>query len=199
MVNDYKSNKPGSTGNNLTAINTAIGHIGTFSELGEALKNGNFVMGNAVLNKVLTAFGKPAAPDFNLAREAVATEMMRVFRQVGASDAEVNRWGESFKSSGSPEQIQDVSRKAVELLMSRMRAVNEPWKREFHDDFPVLTDHSKEVLGKLEAAWGRTQAPAPGGSWLDRAAAHPKNAGVPRAKLIEEGKRLQKIPADFNE
>lgn len=199
MVNDYKSNKPGSTGNNLTAINTAIGHIGTFSELGEALKNGDFVMGNAVLNRVLTAFGKPAIPDFNLAKEAVATEMMRVFRQVGASDQEVNRWAESFKSSNSPETIQDVSRKAVELLRSRMNAVNEPWKREFHDDFPVLTDHSKEVLGKLEAAWGRTQAPAPGGSWLDRAAAHPKNAGVPRAKLIEEGKKLKKIPAEYNE
>jgi hypothetical protein len=63
----------------------------------------------------------------------------------------------------------------------------------------VLTDHSKEVLGKLEAAWGRTQAPAPGGSWLDRAAAHPKNAGVSRAKLIEEGKKLKKIPAEYNE
>src|SRR5260221_11976404 len=88
MVNDYKSNKPGSTGNNLTAINTAIGHIGTFSELGEALKNGNFVLGNAVLNRVLTAFVKPAIPDFNLAKEAGSTESMRVFRQGGARNQE---------------------------------------------------------------------------------------------------------------
>lgn len=159
MMNEYKVPKSGNVAFNINAINTAIGHIGTLDTLGDALKNNDIQGANKVLNSVLSQFGKPQQNNYELAQQAVAEELMRVFRQVGASEREATAWGQKFSSANSPEKIHDAARNAVELLKSRVDALNEPWKREFHNDFPMLTDKSKGIVEGLETRAHKGLAP----------------------------------------
>jgi hypothetical protein len=191
LVNDYKSSKEGSTGAKMNAINTAIGHIGSLSTLGDALKNHDLQAGNKILNTILSQFGKAPVNNYELAQQAVGEELMRVFRQAGASEREASAWGARFSSANSPEKIQDAARTAVELLRSRMDPLNETWKREFHQDYPILTDKSKGIVAML----AKSAPQQTGNAWLDAAIAH--NPGMSKEDIIAEGKKRGKIPQDF--
>jgi hypothetical protein len=92
----WKEFTTGSTARNVTSINTAIGHMGTMYDLAEAMNNKDPKLVNSVVNRVSTALGKPEVNNFETARQAVGEELMRTFRQVGASEQEAKAWGERF-------------------------------------------------------------------------------------------------------
>jgi hypothetical protein len=189
----------GPTSKNLTGINTAIGHIGTLDELGDALNNNDVKKANSLLNTISIEIGNQSVNNFNLARSAVGDELMRTFRQVGASETEANAWKSHFDAANSPEQMKGATKVAVELLNSRINALNDTWKRGMNTDkdFPnIVSSKSKSVLKrmgiKLEAGQSQpekteqTAAPtakADHGAALEWANAHPDD---PRAAKIKE-------------
>ncbi len=139
----------GPTAKNITALNTAIGHIGTLSDLGEALKNKDTKVLNAVFNRIATETGAANVNNFDIAKGAVGNELMRVFRQVGASEVETAEWEKKFTAASSPEQLSGAVKTAVKLLQSRVEALNDQWIRGTGDDkgFPgIISPTSQKVL-----------------------------------------------------
>jgi len=114
---------------NVTALNTVIGHLGTLDETATAMQNKDVRVVNAVVNRLRTELGDPRIQNFDTAKQAVAEETMRVFRQVGASEIEARMWGDRINSSGSPEQLKGVISTLGQLLESRVEAIAQQYER----------------------------------------------------------------------
>ena len=119
---------------NIISINTSIGHLGELNKLGMELKNGQIRGMNELINRAQTAFGLPAKPNYELAVNAVGDELMKTFRGAGASQVEAEAWKNNFLSASSPEQIKNSVQTAIDLLASRMEAVDNSWKRGMKTD-----------------------------------------------------------------
>lgn len=143
----------GPIGQNITSLNTVIGHIGDLAKSGEALSNTSYPMWNTVKNAwESTAVGAPEQNNFEIAKQAVASEMAKVFRGAGSmSKSEIDEWKDTLSSAQSPAQMKGAIAKAVDLLSSRMDAVktqytatmSKPW------DVPFLTPKSQKILKNL--------------------------------------------------
>jgi len=151
----------GATSKNITSINTALGHLGTLKDAADNLHNRAFPLWNTVANAAETASGDSRVKTFNIARDAVANELMRVFRGTGGSLAEIEEWKNNIESSDSPEQLQGEISKAVDLLNSRLEAVGDQYSRGMGrsaDPMSFLTPHARAVYERLS---GGTDKPAP--------------------------------------
>ncbi len=90
--------------------------------------------------------------DFNTAKEAVAEETMRVFRQVGASEAEAKRWGDLINSSNSPKEMKANIGQLGTLLDSRVAAIGRQYERGIGRDNPAQVDPAnRATLDRLKA------------------------------------------------
>jgi len=148
---------------NVTAINTAIGHLASLQDLFEAQKNKDQPKINAVLNTLATELkGDPRVNNVDLAATAVGDELMRVFRQVGASEIEARNWKEKFGSALSPEMQKGALATAADLLASRIDSLDDQWKRGMGTTtgYPnLLSPKSRAVVDDLIP--GRVAPPAP--------------------------------------
>jgi len=123
----------GTEAKNLTAINTAIGHLDSFDKAAQALGNGDYPLFNKLWNAVAPAVGgtETAAKirTFEQAKEAVANELMRVFRGVGASSSDTAKWSETLNAADSPQALRAAVKSATDLLESRIGALGEQYRR----------------------------------------------------------------------
>jgi hypothetical protein len=125
-VDDFATGQPAK---NITALNTAIGHMGLVSKLSEAMGSGDSRTINKALQAISTEFGNPNITNFNIARDAMSDELMRVFRQVGASENEAERWRKDFAAANTPQQIRQGLNVASHLLKSRINALEDQYTR----------------------------------------------------------------------
>ena len=148
---------------NVTALNTVIGHLGTLDEAASALQNKDLRAFNSVANRLATELGDPRVQNFDTAKQAVAEETMRVFRQVGASELEARQWGQRITSSGSPQQLRGVISTLGDLLDSRIKAIGQQYERTANQQGnPARVDpENVRVLDRLRG--GGTPARARGG------------------------------------
>jgi hypothetical protein len=172
----------GPTGKNITSINTAISHMGTMSDLANALQNGDVQKVNQFVNFLAVQTGDPSITNLETARQAVGEELMRTFRVAGASEHEAQAWMDKFKTANSPAQLQGSLSTAGTLLTGRIKAVNDNWKRgtQSNNDFPnIIPPENLATLQRLgvkkvgvpslDAQLGAPSAPASGGK-VDAAA-----------------------------
>lgn len=149
VLRDFTAGKSAA---NVTAINTAIGHLDSLDALGTALKNNNSQDINRLVNNISSRLGKPEVNNYDLARGAVGDELMRVFRQVGASQQEADAWKARFDSANSPDKIKGSVKTAGELLRSRINAIDDQYKRGMGTEqgFPnLLSPKSAEVMARI--------------------------------------------------
>ena len=144
----------GASGKNLNALNTAIGHLGQLNQAIDALGNTSFTPYNEAKNLISKMTGNPAVTNFNTTKSAVANELMRVFRQSGASDAEIQEWAKPLNNSNSPDQLRGAVRTAAQLLQSRIEALNNTYNRGMGtanvDTLSTfISPHSRETLNAL--------------------------------------------------
>jgi len=175
---------------NVTAINTAIGHLASLQDLFEAQKNNDIKKVNAVLNTVASELGDPRVNNVDLARTAVGDELMRVFRQVGASEIEARNWQEKFNSNLSPAAQKGALATAADLLASRIDALDDQWKRGMGTTtgYPnLLSPKSRTVVDDLIP--GRLAPPAPTGPVQSGAAAAARAAPESRVSPSDQANR----------
>lgn len=136
---------------NMRGLNTAVGHLGTLANAGKALENAGAPMWNAIANFGLEQTGDPRVTRFNVAANAVESELASVFKGMGATDQEIKAWREQLSSSHSPEQIKAAVDQAVELLGSRLQALTSQFESGTGKpkDFKILNDASRKVLSDL--------------------------------------------------
>lgn len=153
----------GQAAKNVTSLNTVIGHLGDLSEKADALGNSSFTPYNEYIkNPLANVTGSPEVKNFNLARNAVADEMAKVFRGGGLSDAETRQWKENISAAGSPEQLKGAVKTAIGLMESRLNALNEQRNKGMStqtEPTALLTEKSRATLDKVRA-WADGQKPS---------------------------------------
>lgn len=147
----------GKSAQNITALNTVIGHMGSLLDTAKTLNNTSFVPLNRAINSAETEMGDPRYRQFDLARNAVSDELARVFRQTGMSDTEVGQWKENLNNAMSYDQIKGVIGQGLHLLDSRLQAIGEQYNRGMgtsSDPVKLLSPKSQQILRQIEAETG---------------------------------------------
>lgn len=170
----------------IVSANKVVNHLASLRDAGAKLNNGSLGVANQVGNWWNSnVLGKGEADAYNLKADAVAEEMMRVFRSTGAGSAqEVNSWREHFNSAQTPDQQKQVLNAGIDLLLGRMAPVQDQWKRGMgvSDDFPIFGPEAQKVL----ESFGYPQGPAPtggtpAGDFNGQPSAKPSAAPAPTA------------------
>jgi muramidase (phage lysozyme) len=186
----------GKSAQNVTSANTLIGHMGTLQQAAEGLNNSSIPAYNSVTNFLSSNTGDPRVKAFNVAKQAVADELTRLFRGSGGSVHDVEGWERSIDAAGSPEQLQATVKQAVNLAASRINAIGEQYKRGLGttaQPLSLLTDSAQKTLralpggddlirelgGKPEAIAGApTPAPAKVGNGAPKGALSPADQAL---------------------
>jgi hypothetical protein len=156
----------GTIGQNIQALNLSLQHLGGLEGEIQNLGNSGIVPLNFVKNKWREMMGDPAISKFRQNSMAVATEVAKVFRGVGAmSEREIQDWMGNFSENASPEQSQGAIDKARELLAARLDTINSQYRAAMGKpmDFSVLTKHTIDTLTpEAKRILGFGDAPAAG-------------------------------------
>lgn len=185
----------GPSSKNIASINTAIGHLVTLQQAAKELDNSDFKLWNTVGNWAATQTGDPRVKKFEIARQAVASELTRAFRGTGGSLTEVKDWENSLDTSGSPEQLNAATTMGTELLLSRLESMNDNYTRGMGRSSDVMQLLSPHNVAKLEALQtGRdaseVKAPPAGGAQTSAPeTATELRAGAGEKYVSEEAKR----------
>lgn len=174
----------GAAAKNVTSLNTVIGHLSDLKEKAEALGNYNSGFGpltttvNQYGNAYNSASGRPEVNNFNLARNAVADELSKVFKGSGISDHEIAQWKSTLNESMTPDQLKGAVKTAIGLMESRLYALNDQRDRGMNTSSQprdLLTDKSKAALAKIEQwASGETAGKPVGGIQEGATATNPQ-------------------------
>lgn len=167
----------GTAAKNITALNTAIQHLGEVHRLGSDLHNFEMPILNTVTNFAQQQTGDRRITDFETAKHAVVEEISKVFRGMGQSDAEIHAWESKINSSQSPAQLQGQIETITHLLNGRIDALGEQYKTGMGRSAPplqILTPQSQATLDFVNSnkIAGRGAPAAP-------ARAPTANSGVP--------------------
>lgn len=123
----------GKGADNLTAFNTAIGHLGSLASSVDKLNNSGFPAWNKyIANPVAEQFDskyQSGLKDFQTARTAVADELTRAFRGSGGNVHDIIQWENAINAADSPAALKSAIRSAAELLNSRIAAVGDEYNR----------------------------------------------------------------------
>lgn len=203
LRNDFTK---GNTAQAIVSANKLVGHMDALRSAGEKLKNSNFPIWNQVANSWdSNVMGKGDVTAYNVKANAVAEELMKVFRGTGAGSVqEVQQWQQNFNSAQSPEQQQKALNAGIDLMMSRMTPLQSQWKNGMHSakDFPIFNEASQKILeqfgfpqtpgaGPAPAGPFNAQSPAPTGA-APPPLARPAPTAAPAGALppLEKGKPL---------
>lgn len=121
----------GKSGQNITALNTAMGHLAGLQEAMSKLNNfgGAGTPLNAPINAIEQYFGDPRQTDVAMHANAVAGELAKVFRSTGMSEADINSWKSQLGQNLSPEQQAQVIKSGIDLMNSRLEAIGDAYTR----------------------------------------------------------------------
>lgn len=146
----------GAQGQNIASINTVIGHLGQLSRWAKELHNKKIpIIGetyNSVKNDLARRSGESAITNFEQSKEAVASELAKVFKGAGAtSEAQMREWRKGINSDMSPEQLRDAIANAVHLMGSRVQEIDRQWDQltKAPRDYRVLSEPNKRILAEI--------------------------------------------------
>lgn len=144
----------GMSARNLTALNTAVGHLATLNTLSKQLNNSNFPKVNAFVNYLQSEqLGDPRVRSYKTAAMAFAGELAKVFKGTGApSLTELKDWEEQLDENMSPAQFKGFVETAADLLGSRINAVGDTYNRGLSiasDPITLLSPKAQELYAEL--------------------------------------------------
>lgn len=123
----------GKAAQNIRALNTAIGHLGTLNQqIPGTASHGGFPLATAVNwaeNEILKSAGDPGITNFDQTRGALASELTQVFRGSGGAEADIARELEHLSPNASEAQKRASVKNIAELLNSRLEALGDQYKQ----------------------------------------------------------------------
>lgn len=157
-ANTRKDFTSGKSAQNITSLNTAIGHLGALNDAFAGLKNSDYPSYNAVANAIGRQAGntdiQTAVKDVNTKAIAVAGELAKVFRNTGMSQKEIDDWKDQISPSNSPAENKKVIESAIELMNSRLDAIGEQYNQGMgttKDPMQLLSPKAQTTYQKLVA------------------------------------------------
>jgi len=111
----------GPQGNTVRSLNVVVSHLQTMQDLGQALKNGDFVAFNRVAQTVAEQTGKAAPTNFDTAKQIVGAEVIKALGVAGAgTQSERQEAADAFNRARSPEQLNQAIEVARKLLIGQL-------------------------------------------------------------------------------
>lgn len=159
----------GADANNITALNTALAHLGTLSTNYQALNNTSVPLVNAAINSTGNALGRffPGGEQIqtNTANvgadaEAVSHELAKVFRSTGMSEGEIQAWKDKISVNASPSSSGATINSALDLIDGRLSALGEKYNQGMgttKQGIDLLSPDAQKAYNKLRGL-GQTQA-----------------------------------------
>lgn len=150
-----------------TALNTALGHAGDLDSQINGLGSTPIPVVNMVKNFAETQTGDPRVKTFELTKDALMHEAMKVFSGSAGSMTEFSQLADTLNANDSPAQQHAVVKKLVGLLASKMDALGEQYKTGMGkelDQSQIMSPHAQQVFAKISgmpAAPAAPSAPSP--------------------------------------
>lgn len=170
--NEFETGGPSSPAGMITAGNTAIQHLGHLSDAAEALGNadsgipGNNLY-NAAGNAIDQAAGRgTAVTQFNNIAGKYVEEATKFYRGAGGTESDIQRDLGNLSPSMSPTQLHAAIQTQVNLLQSKVNALQDRWHQGMGPlvpDFPIIQPESAAALTKINARANGTPVPHAGG------------------------------------
>ena len=142
---DFRSPN-GVAGRNVTALNTAIGHMGDLKKAMDGLQNADVQLWNKIKNVGLTQAGDPRVVKFLTAANAVEGEVAKVFAGKAGTDTEINEWKTALSQSQSPAQLKAAVQTMAHLLSSRIATLNWQAEQNVGTKIPLLSPRARTTL-----------------------------------------------------
>jgi hypothetical protein len=140
----------GTQGQQINAINTAIGHIDQITGLADKLQNGGFVPGNAAWNAVQTMFGSDKVTNFDTLKDALAGEVSSVLAKCGATVSGIAEAKQKISGANSPTQLAGYVKTLIPVMGSKLASLDYQYHQAMgaEDSFSALSPESKQILTK---------------------------------------------------
>jgi hypothetical protein len=146
-LKEFTNTSNGKAGGQALALNTLIHHAELYQETADALNNGTFKPGNAIYNKVATAFGSAPPTNAALVAQFFAGETGKVATGGVPAEGEVNKVLDNLKSDASPDQISGAGRTLLQIAAGRAVPLMERVKNAKLDNVvQVLGPDAKSIL-----------------------------------------------------
>lgn len=162
-----KSFVAGQDATNITALNTALSHLGKLSDAYGALDNTDYPWLNTAINATGNAFGnqniQEKTANVSTDADAVAHELAKVFRQTGMSEGEIRDWQNRISTSAGPAQSKAVINSALDLMDGRLQALGAKYNQGMgttSDPLQLLSPEAKQAYTKLRGSVPSPAAPA---------------------------------------
>lgn len=162
----------GKMGQNVTSLNTVIGHLGELADATDKLGNSGIPLLNQAGNTFAVAIGnkgkQTAVSNFNAAKTAAIDELTKAFRGTGGSVHDIEEWEKQINSSNSPDQLHATIKQGVHLLQSRIDAVGDQYNRGMgvtSDPVQLLTPKARSTLARLQGGAAPTSAAPASSGW----------------------------------
>lgn len=151
----------GKEGRDLNALNTAMGHLGTLSDIAEELDNFSSVGPGGILtstaNKARNAAKElrqdPSIVKFNTARDKVAEEFTRLYRGAGGSESDIKREIENLNAANSPPQLRQAIKVMADLARSKAVSLGDQYNLGMgttKDPLELVKPHARDVFERVE-------------------------------------------------
>jgi hypothetical protein len=140
----------GVQGQQINAINTAIGHIDQLTGLADQLQTGGFVPGNRAWNAVRTAFGADEVTNFDTLKDALAGEVASVLSKGGATVSGIAEAKEKIHAANSAQQLAGYVKTLIPVMGSKLGALDYQYHQAMgaDDAFSALSPATKAILSK---------------------------------------------------
>jgi hypothetical protein len=112
----------GTQGQQINALNTTASHLLEAAKAIDNLHNSGLPAYNAVANFVSKASGKDPVTNFQAVITPIASEMEKVYRGSGGTEAGVQAWKDALSPNASPEQQRGVLKEWVNLVKGKIDA-----------------------------------------------------------------------------
>ena len=146
----------GKSAQNITSFNTAIGHLDSLDKSIDALGNRSSSIYNKMSGPISEQFDagyQKSLKDFRTSKQAVLEELTRAFKGAGGTVHELTEWDKAINEADSPVALHAATKRAVELLKSRIDAVGDQYNRgmgKTTDPVSLLSPKAKATLERLE-------------------------------------------------
>lgn len=146
-----KAYTTGTQGQQIAAINTAIGHLDQLAPIVAKLDNSSFTPGNAALNKLRTIFGSSKVTNFDTLKDALAGEVASVLSKGAATVSGIAAEKEKIHAASSPEQLADYVKTQIPIMGSKLAGLDYAFHQAMGEDdtFSALSPSSKKILAKF--------------------------------------------------
>lgn len=143
----------GKSAQNITALNTVVGHLDSLDKAIDGLGNYDLKINNVLAHGIADATGTDARiKSFETAKTAVANELTRVFRGTGGAEADIQAWQKQLNAAGSPQSLHRVVQQMAELMNSRLEALGEQYTQGMgttRDPITLLTPDKQKAFQRM--------------------------------------------------